>query len=192
MVNPFTAQAKISRIQQDVLQPLYTMYDSQEGTQHAWLLVETGRKIAAHQSYIEDICHSRLVAAIFKIVKLLGGADRLTVEDFDRFTSYVNDGGLRAMVKMLLAPDKEKTFITELRRLPVKVRANAPLMLTKSKSLHHDFITGFFKENYGSLKKTPEKLQINFSSSDTFIEKLATLAAEELKNNGPLPATKIK
>ena len=79
MFNPFTAQAKISRIQQDVLRPLYTMYAGQEDTDHAWLLVETGRAIAAHQGYIEELCRSRLVAVIFKIVKSprwRGPADR--------------------------------------------------------------------------------------------------------------------
>ena len=94
------------------------MYAGQEDTDHAWLLVETGRAIAAHQGYIEELCRSRLVAVIFKIVKLKGGADQLTEEDFDRFTSYVNDGGIRVMIKMLLSPDKEKTFVAELLLLP--------------------------------------------------------------------------
>jgi hypothetical protein len=180
MINPFTAQAKISRIQQDVLYHLYTMYPNQENTDHAWLLVETGRAIVSHQSYIEEVCRSRLVMVIFKIVKFLGGADQLTEEDFHRFTAYVNDGGIKAMVKMLLAAEKEKTFIEELQHLPLKVQANAPQMLVKSKSLHKDFITGFFKEKYGSLKNTPHKLQSNFSKSDDFIEKLAILASENL------------
>jgi hypothetical protein len=184
MVNPFTASAKINRIQQDVLQPLYTMASGQENIEHAWLLVETGRAIARHQSYIEEVCCSRLVAVIFKIVKLLGGADQLTEEDFDRFTAYVTDGGIRAMVKMLLASEKEKTFVDELQHLPVKVRENAPQILSKSKSLHADFITGFFKENYGSLKNTPGKLQDNFSKSNVFIERLTLLAMENLKRSG--------
>lgn len=184
MVNPFTAQAKISRIQQDVLQPLYTMHSGQENTEHAWLLVETGRAIANHQSYIEEVCCSRLVAVIFKIVKLLGGADQLTEDDFDRFTAYVTDGGIKAMVKMLLASEKEKIFVNELQHLPGRVRANAPQMLAKSKSLHEDFITGFFKESYGSLRDTPQKLQNNFSKSNDFIERLSLLAAESLKRSG--------
>jgi hypothetical protein len=184
MVNPFTASAKINRIQQDVLQPLYTMASGQENIEHAWLLVETGRAIARHQSYIEEVCCSRLVAVIFKIVKLLGGADQLTEEDFDRFTAYVGDGGIGAMVKMLLASEKEKTFVDELQHLPVKVRKNAPQMLAKSKSLHADFINGFFKENYGSLKNTPEKLQDNFSKSNDFIERLSHLALDNLKRTG--------
>lgn len=184
MFNPFTASAKISRIQQDVLQPLYTMYSGQESADHAWLLVETGRAIAKHQRYIEEVCCSRLVAIIFKIVKLLGGADQLTEDDFERFTAYVTDGGIKAMIKMLLASDKEKTFIDELQHLPVHVQGNAPQMLAKSKSLHKDFITGFFKENYGSLKNSPHKLQENFSKSNDFIERLSLLAAENLKKRG--------
>jgi hypothetical protein len=178
MINPFTAQTKINRIQQDVLYHLYTMYSGQEDTDHAWLLVETGRAIASHQSYMEEVCSSRLVMVIFKIVKLLGGADQLTEEDFNRFTAYVNDGGIKAMVKMLLASDKEQTFVYELQQLPASVRADAPQMLAKSKSLHKDFITGFFTENYGSIKNTPQKLQNNFSKSDDFIEKLTILASE--------------
>lgn len=181
MVNPFTASTKISRIQQDVLQPLYTMNSGQESADHSWLLVETGRAISKHQSYIEEVCCSRLVAIIFKIVKLLGGADQLTEDDFDRFTAYVTDGGIKAMIKMLLAADKEKTFIDELQHLPVHVQANAPQMLAKSKSLHQDFITGFFKENYGSLKNSPQKLKENFSKSNDFIERLSLLATENLK-----------
>lgn len=184
MVNPFTAPVKISRIQQDVLQPLYTMYAGQETIDHTWLLAETGKAIAKHQSYIEEVCSSRLVAAIFKIVKLLGGADQLTEEDFDRFTDYVTDGGIKAMIKMLLASEKERTFVDELQHLPAGVRANAPLMLAKSKSLHRDFITNFFKENYGSLKNTPQKLQQNFSKSNDFIERLTLLAAENCTKNG--------
>ena len=184
MVNPFTASAKISRIQQEVLQPLYTMSSGQENHEHSWLLVETGRAIARHQSYIEEVCCSRLVAVIFKIVKLLGGADQLTEEDFDRFTAYVGDGGIGAMVKMLLASEKEKTFVDELQHLPVKVRKNAPQMLAKSKTLHADFINGFFKENYGSLKNTPEKLRDNLSKSNDFIERLTHLAMENQKITG--------
>lgn len=181
MVNPFTAQAKVSLIQQDVLRPLYTMHPGQEKIEHAWLLVETGRAIAVHQNYIEEICRSRLVAAIFKIVKLLGGADQLTEEDFSRFTAYVNDGGIRAMVKMLLSADKERTFVDELRHLPLHVQQNAPLMLEKSSSLHSDFISGFFKEIYGSVQNSPPKLLDNFSKSEKFIKRLAYLAMENQK-----------
>ena len=116
MVNPFTAGTKIRKIQQDVLRPLYTMYPGQEAAKFSWLLVETGRAISHHRPFMEEVCRSHLVAIIFKIIKLLGGADQLTEEDFTRFTSYVNDGGIKAMVKMLLSADKEKTFIDELKR----------------------------------------------------------------------------
>ncbi len=180
MINPFTAQAKINRIQRDVLYHLYTMHSSQEDMDHEWLLSETGRAIASHRNYIEEVCRSRLVMVIFKIVKLLGGAEQLTEEDFYRFTAYVNEGGIKAMVKMLLAAEKEKTFIEELQYLPFNVRKNAPRMLAKSKSLHKDFITDFFKENYGSLTNTPNKLQSNFLKSADFIEKLTVLASENL------------
>ena len=176
MINPFTAQAAIGRIQQDVLRPLYTMYPGQEAAPHAWLLAETGRAIAGHRRYIEEVCSSRLVAIIFKIVKFLGGAEQLTAEDFTRFTSYVNDGGLQAMITMLLAVDKEHTFIEELRRLPDHVRANAPPMLAKAKSLHTDFISGFFQQNFGSIDATPAKLRENFIRSRDFINRLVELA----------------
>ncbi|OEU46290.1 MAG: hypothetical protein BA862_07330 [Desulfobulbaceae bacterium S3730MH12] len=181
MVNPFTAGTKIRKIQQDVLRPLYTMYPGQEAAKFSWLLVETGRAISHHRPFMEEVCRSHLVAIIFKIIKLLGGADQLTEEDFTRFTSYVNDGGIKAMVKMLLSADKEKTFIDELAELPPDVRENAPPMLTKSKSLHSDFITGFFKEVYDSVEKTPQKLHDNFAKSDDFINRLAFLAAENQK-----------
>ncbi len=184
MLNPFTANAKIQRIQQDVLYPLYTMHVSQENAAHGWLLGETGRAIAIHQGYIEKVCSSRLVAVIFKIVKLLGGADQLTEEDFDRFTAYVNDGGIQAMIKMLLSVEKEKTFVVELQNLPINVQQNAARMLQKSRSLHQDFITGFFKESYGTLKNTPAKLQNNFKKSDDFIGRLALLAEENLRRKG--------
>lgn len=190
MVNPFTLEAKIRRIQQEVLTPLYSMYPGQEQAEHAWLLVETGRIIASHQSFIEELCESRLIAAIFKIVKFLGGADQLTEDDFSSFTAYVKDGGIRAMVKMLLAPDKEKVFISEFNCLPERVRANAPQMLAKSNRLHKDFITGYFKEQHGSWSSTPDKLKNNFSKSETFITRLASLAEESLKKSRPPSSTR--
>jgi len=181
MLNPFTAQAKIRRIQQDVLRPLYTMHPGQATADHPWLLAETGRAIADHRQYIEEVCGSRMVAVIFKIVKFLGGAEQLTEEDFSRFTSYVNDGGITAMIRMLLAADKETTFIEELGRLPGHVRDNAPPMLTKAKSLHTDFITGFFEETFGSMETTPAKLLENFTRSREFMDRLAVLAASNLE-----------
>jgi len=183
MINPFTAAGKVKEIQQEVLKPLYTMYPEQESTEFSWLLVETGRAISRHQPFIEEVCRSQLVAIIFKIIKLLGGADQLNEEDFARFTNYANDGGIKAMVKMLLSTNKEKTFVDELKGLPVHVRENAPPMLTKSRSLHSDFITGFFEETHGSVEKTPQKLRTNFNKSDEFIGRLAALADENLKQD---------
>ena len=183
MVNPFTAQAKIASIQRDVLRPLYTLYPGHEVLAHEWLLAETGRAIMTHQAYIEELCLSRLVALVFKIVKFLGGAEQLTEEDFARFTSYVNDGGIRAMVKMLLAADKETTFVNELQTLPVHVQENAPLMLAKSISLHGDFINGFFREMFGSLEATPARLRENYALSRKFICRLVALAEENLKQS---------
>jgi len=181
MINIFTIQAKINRMQQEALRPLYTVYPGYEAALHDRLLAETGRAIEIHQGYIEELCRSRLVAMVFKIVKFLGGADRLTEEDFTRFTSYVNDGGIEAMVKMLLAADKEQSFAGELRRLPSHVQHNAPSMLNKSVGLHEDFITGFFRETYGSLNRTPARLRDNSAETRRFICRLVVLAEENLK-----------
>lgn len=181
MVNPFTIQGKINKIQQEVLLPLYTMHEGQEQANHDWLLVETGRVIQKHIPFIEELCLSRLVAVVFKVVKLLGGADRLTEGDFDSFIAYVRDGGLLAMVKMLLAPEKEKVFLNELRRLPYDTRRNAPKMLLKSSELHKDFIQGFFKETYGDTQNAPLKLQENYTRSSDFINRLAEIAGEAIK-----------
>ncbi len=56
------------------------------------------------------------------------------------------------MVKMLLAEEKEKTFLAELQSLPTCIQENAQSMLIKSSLLHKDYITGFFTQNYGILK----------------------------------------
>ena len=181
MINPFTIHGKISRLQQEVLLPLYTMHPEQETTQHEWLLTLTGRVIEKNRKFIEERATSSLGAAVFKIVKLLGGAEGLTEADFERFTSYVKAGGLQAMVKMLLAADKQKVFLSELGNLPQANRLNAPQMLRKSADLHRDFIRGFFKEQYGSLQNTPAKLIANFEKSTEFILLLASLADNEVK-----------
>lgn len=185
MVNPFTIQSKIHKLQQEVLAPLYTMHPEQETVGHEWLLTLTGRVIEKNRKFLEEIAASRLVATVFKIVKLLGGADGLSEADFERFTSYVNAGGLRAMVKMLLAADKQTTFLSELKTLPAVNRNNAPQMLKKSAELHHDFIKDFFKEQYGNVKNTPTKLVDNFDKANEFILQLAALAdaySEEIKD----------
>jgi len=183
MVNPFTIQSKISRLQQEVLSPLYTMHPAQETVGHEWLLTLTGRVIEKNRKFLEEIATSKLVATVFKIVKLLGGADGLSEADFKRFTLYVNAGGLRAMVKMLLAADKQKIFLSELRTLSAVNRNNAPQMLKKSAELHRDFIRGFFKEQYGHVKNTPAKLVDNFEKSNAFILQLASLAEKEMKKS---------
>ncbi len=184
MINPFTAQEAIRRIQQDVLRPLYTMYEGQEEAAHSWLLAETGRAIVGHRPFIEELCASRLVAMIFKIVKFLGGAEQLTAEDFSRFTAYVNEGGLQAMIKMLLAVDKEAIFVEELRGLPTHVQANAALMLAKAKSLHADFINDFFGQVFGTRDKAPAKLRDNFLKSQEFIDRLVQLAMLQQDRGG--------
>lgn len=175
MINPFTLPSRITQLQAEILQPLYTIHpDLDKG--HPWLLVLTGRIIEKHRPFLEEIAQSRLVASVFKIVKLLGGANQLTEDDFERFTSYVNDGGLKAMVTMLLAANKEKTFLAELSNLPPLVQNNAARMLFKSAALHTDFIHGFFIEQHGSLKTTPQALLDNYLLSDRFIKRLACLA----------------
>jgi len=181
MINPFTLNSRISRLQNEVLEPLYTMHPAQETSQHEWLLTLTGRVIEQNRRFLEEIAASSLIAAVFKIVKLLGGAEGLTQADFDRFTSYVNAGGIKAMVTMLLAADKQHVFLAELRNLPEPNRMNAPQMLQKSADLHRDFIRGYFKEQYGSLQQTPDKLLANFEKSTEFITCLAALAGNENK-----------
>lgn len=174
MVNPFTLHSKISKIQQEVLDPLYC---DQNELSHSWLLAETGRVISRNKKFIQELCSSRLISTIFKVIKVLGGADQLTVDDFDRFTGYVNDGGLDAMVTMLVAADQEKSFLLELRELPLHVQVNAPIMLRKARCLHEDFINSHFKRLFGDLKVTPTKLQDNFVLSDKFMERLVILSS---------------
>ena len=180
MLNPFTLQAKITKLQKDVLEPLYTMHEDQEKAEHSWLLHRTGQVIEKNRLFIEDLSQSLLITVAFSIIKILGGADNLSNEDFDRFSSYVRDGGLKAMVKMLLSADKEQTFIAELLSLPTEIRQNAPAMLTKSAALHDEYMTAYFKQNYGSLKSTPKKLLDNSQKSTEFITRLADLARKHV------------
>lgn len=177
MINPFTVAGKIEQIQKDVLEPLYGTPE-QEHVEFDSLLRSTGEVIAKYQDFFLEVSSSSLVAMIFKIIKLFGGADGLTEEDFSRFTSYVNDGGLQAMITMLKSDDKEQTFVEELGRLDAEVRTNAAPMLTKSRELHSDFIQGYLIDNYGSVADAPEEIQENFSKSDAFISRLAGLAVE--------------
>lgn len=186
MINPFTLQSKILKLQQDVLQPLYTMHSSQEKGRHDWLMAETAKVIERNRGFLEEVSRSSFIAAIFTIVKLFGGADQLSHDDFNRFTRYVNDGGLEAMVKMLMSVDKEKTFLEELASLPRHIRENAPLMLTKSAELHEDFIEGYFRQQYGGLEATPFKLQDNRLKSTTFIQNLAAIAEKSWQNESEI------
>jgi hypothetical protein len=178
MINPFTIAGKIEQIQKEVLAPLYgsRQLDNEEFPQ---LLARTGEIIAKHQGFFEEVSRSSLVAMIFKIIKLFGGAEALTEDDFTRFTSYVNDGGLRAMVTMLKSNNMESTFVEELGRLDEHVRQNAAPMLSKSRELHHDFIHGFLSDVYGSPANSPAKIQENFAEADGFIKSLADLALQE-------------
>ena len=178
MINPFTLQSKIHRLQQDVMEPLYTMHKDQAGATHEWLLAMTGKVIEANRSFLEEMSRSSLISAIFAVVKLFGGADQLSMGDFHRFTSYVNDGGLKAMTKMLLAADKENVFLSELDSLPPHIQVNAGHMLAKSAVLHNDFIKGYLQQQYGSLDATPEKLRENCRKSTAFINNLAELASK--------------
>lgn len=183
MINPFTAQAKVRQIQRDVLHPLYTMYPGQQESEHEQLLTETGKAIARHKDFIHSVCQSLLVSIIFSVVKLLGGAEQLTREDFDRFTSYVNDGGIDAMLAMLGAEDKDEVFLKELITLPPHVQQNAPLMLARANGLHEDFIRDYFSKAFGSFEATPLKLRDNFEQSTAFIARLTTLAEQSLNRN---------
>lgn len=178
MINPFTLHSKIHRLQNDVMESLYTMHKKQQEAKHDWLLAMTGKVIEANRSFLEELSRSNLISMIFAIVKLFGGADQLSMDDFNRFTSYVNDGGLKAMTKMLLATDKEKVFLSELKSLPPHIQVNARNMLEKSALLHHDFIKGYLIQQYGSFDATPEKLQDNFIKSTAFIKSLSEVAGK--------------
>lgn len=177
MVNPFTLQSKIHRMQEEVLRPLYG--DDSE-FEHEWLLAETGRAIARHKKFIEGLCHSTLISVIFSVIKLLGGAEQLTEDDFKRFTSYVNDGGLDSMIAMLLDAEKEKCFINELKLLPRSIQENAPAMLIKAKVLHKDFIARYFDEIFGSNSRVPQKMRDNYLHTDNFLETLVGHAKNNL------------
>lgn len=164
MINPFTLQSQIHRLQHDVMEPLYTMHKGQLGAKHDWLLAVTGKVIEANRSFLEEMSRSSLISTIFAVVKLFGGADQLSMDDFHRFTSYVNEGGLEAMTKMLLAADKEKVFLSQLDSLPPHIQVNARHMLAKSAVLHNDFIEGYLIQQYGSLDAAPKSSTITAGS----------------------------
>lgn len=176
MINPFTIGSRIQSLQHDVLAPLYTMHSTQAESEHDWLMAETGRIVEQNIPFLEEVAKSNLISTIFTLVKLFGGAERLSHEDFKRFTGYVNSGGLRAMVRMLLSEDKEATFLSELKELPPHIQNNAQLMLDKSAVLHDEFIEGYFHQQYGSSEAVPAKLNANRKKSTEFIRRLAVLA----------------
>lgn len=179
MINPFTIGSRITALQQEVLAPLYTMHGNQEESEHDWLMEETGRIVEKNIPFLEEAAKSSLVSTIFTLVKLFGGAEGLSHDDFNRFTGYVNNGGLRAMVRMLLSEDKEATFLSELKCLPADIQSNAHLMLDKSAVLHDEFIEGYFHQQYGSFEAAPSKLRANRRKSTEFIRRLAQLAENE-------------
>ncbi len=176
MINPFTLQGKIEQLQSDVLGPLYTMHNEQGIANHDFLLSQTGQVIEANRPFIEELSGSRIVATAFTIIKLFGGADQLSNDDFNRFTSYVREGGLKAMVKMLLSVKKEEVFVTELHSLPNHIQKNASLMLEKSATLHDGYIRKYLINSYDTIEASPAKLQENWKKSTAFILRLAELA----------------
>ncbi len=184
MINPFAVAGKITTIQQEVLAPLYGTSAQYEDTPFALRLAETGRVIDRHQQFFEEVSRSSLVAMIFKIIQMFGGADGLTEQDFSRFTSYVNDGGLQAMIAMLKSDNMEKTFVDELTKLASHVLENAPPMLEKSRELHQDFIQGYLSDEYGSFAQSPKRLQQNFLLADEFILRLAELSRKTVEEIG--------
>lgn len=179
MINPLTLYSKIQQLQLDVLGPLYIDHTNQMKT-HDELLRFTGKSIEPWKGFIEDVFNSTFVKLAFKVVKALGFADQLTKEDFQRFTNYVNDGGLDAMLNMLKCVDMEKAFMEELAMLPPEIQLNAPIMLEKARVLHQDYILGYLQKKYGPAKFIPSILLRRQRETDEFIEKLAKLAH---KNN---------
>lgn len=179
MINPLTLYSKIKELQADVLEPLYTNHTSQDKG-HEELLRLTAKRIIPHKLFIEEIFRSTFVKVAFTIVKALGFADQLTNDDFARFTNYVNDGGIDGMLNMLKSADMELAFMEELGKLPSHIQLNAPIMLDKARSLHHDFITGYLHDIYGPTQDIPPVLLLRERETDAFIDTLSKLAH---KNN---------
>ncbi len=178
MINPITLYTKITRIQKEVLAPLYTTH-SRMKEDHSILLEITGRSIMEHESYIEDVCNSKFIRLCFNIIKKLGGCKDLHIDDFDRFTNYVKDGGLTAMMVMLKSNDKEQAFVDELDKLPKRVRENAHAMLLKSRWLHEDFVTEFLTKEYGAFEVVPDILTEHLKLTNLFMDGLIELAFHE-------------
>lgn len=175
MINPLTLYSNIMKIQAEVMKPLYGNHPGYDNIEHNVLLYLTGKKIAPHAAFIHELCNSTFIAVAFKFIKLIGGAPQLTEEDFERFTNYVKDGGIEAMLIMLDSEDKFKAFSEELERLPQRVRDNAEEMLRKSRSLHKEFVLEYLRKEYKN-KKMPEAPLHRLNETDLFIEKLVQLA----------------
>jgi hypothetical protein len=174
MINPLTLYSKIMRMQKEVMKPLYGNHPSYAHVNHDKLLLLTGKAIAPHVALIHEVCSSPFIAVYFKCIKLIGGAPHLTEEDFERFTNYVKDGGLEAMLKMLEADDKFKAFSDELAVLPQRVRDNAELMITKSRVLHSEFVISYLhKNNAGPM---PEVCAERLLQTNAFIDRLMQLS----------------
>lgn len=179
MINPLTLYSKIKQLQLDVLGPLYVDHNKQHEKTHEELLYITGKRIAEDKDFIEDVCKSKFIRLAFKLIHMLGGADGLTVEDFDRFTNYVNDGGLDAMLNMLKSPDMDKAFVEELNVLPRHVRDNAYDMLKKARYLHEDYVSEYLKARYGTVNNIPSILLQRLNETNNFMDGLVVLAKKE-------------
>jgi len=182
MINPITLYSKIISIQEQVMAPLYTTH-SRMNEDHSTLLQITGRSIMEHESYIKDVCNSKFIRLCFNIIKKAGGCKDLDIEDFDRFTNYVKDGGLTSMMNMLKSNDKEKAFVDELDKLPVRVRENAYAMLTKSRWLHEDFVIAYLIKQYGynddGHEHISDILMEHLKLTNEFMDRLVDLAYKE-------------
>jgi hypothetical protein len=174
MINPLTLYSKIMRMQKEVMKPLYGNHPSYAHVNHDKLLLLTGKAIAPHVALIHEVCSSPFIAVYFKCIKLIGGAPQLTEDDFERFTNYVKDGGLEAMLRMLEAEHKFNTFSDELAVLPQRVRDNAELMLTKSKVLHTDFVIAYLRKNNDG--PIPEVCTNRVLQTNAFIDRLMQLS----------------
>lgn len=177
MINVFTLPGKIKDIQLDVLGPLYIDHSHQD-KDHDELLRFTGKSIGMHKVFIEDVCKSKFIKIVFKIVKALGFADDLSHKDFDHFTSYVNDGGLDAMLNMLKCVDMDKAFVEELNMLPRHVQRNAPHMLERASNLHWNYVHTYLQDRHNNV--IPDILLKRLRLSDHFIKRLVKLAKHEV------------
>jgi len=176
MINVLTMYFKVQSIQEQVMSALYTR-NSYEDAEHKVLLKYTGQNIMEHKEYINDVCRSSFIRGCFNIIKKIGGCPDLTIEDFDRFTNYVKDGGLDSMWFMLKSENQEEAFVDELDRLPKRVRDNAHAMLTKARALHEDFVTAYLYNKFP--QSIPGILIQHFNDTNAFLARLVALAYHE-------------